>query len=86
MNSVQISAYRYALDAGPGGARWDKMIWEGGFSLLHWAAKRGAVDLCVYFLALKADANAVDDGGKYARGKRDFRVFQWRSVCVFRAP
>ena len=37
---------------------WDAVPWKKGFTLLHWAARRGAVDWCQYLLTLKGDPAA----------------------------
>ena len=50
------------------------MQWARGFTLLHWAAKHDAADLCARFLAQGADPYHKDDSGKsafdYANDKR----------------
>merc|ERR1712190_349456 len=45
---------------------WDVMDWKDGFSLLHWAARRGRADLCAHFLDLHADPAARDKHGRTA--------------------
>merc|ERR1712129_17217 len=45
---------------------WDKMQWAHGFTLLHWAARSGDVELCRRFLAQRGDPNHCDDAGRSA--------------------
>merc|ERR1719198_110926 len=45
---------------------WDKMIWTGNFTLLHWAAKNDMADLCAHFMFQKADPEHRDDNGRTA--------------------
>mmetsp|Transcript_65158 Transcript_65158/g.121460 ORF Transcript_65158/g.121460 Transcript_65158/m.121460 type:complete len:712 (-) Transcript_65158:48-2183(-) len=39
---------------------WTSVNWKDGFSMLHWAAKRGNTPLCRYLVQLDADPNARD--------------------------
>ncbi|CAD7967847.1 unnamed protein product [Amoebophrya sp. A25] len=52
---------------------WNRMKWANGFTLLHWAARSGHVELCRYFLHKGADPNIRDDFTRspvdYARRK-----------------
>merc|ERR1719219_1219971 len=45
---------------------WDKMQWANGFTLLHWAARSGDLELCRRFLSQRADPNHRDDAGRSA--------------------
>mmetsp|Transcript_19005 Transcript_19005/g.44330 ORF Transcript_19005/g.44330 Transcript_19005/m.44330 type:complete len:779 (+) Transcript_19005:83-2419(+) len=45
---------------------WDRMRWNGGFTLLHWAAKHDHQDLYQELLELGADAEAMDHSGRTA--------------------
>lgn len=45
---------------------WDSMQWSRSFTLLHWAAKRDAADLCARFLAQRADPLQRDASGRDA--------------------
>ena len=42
---------------------WAKMKWDGGYTLLHWAAKKGRADFCSYFLEFKAALHETDAKG-----------------------
>eukprot|EP00397_Hematodinium_sp_SG-2012_P003081 GEMP01003089.1.p1 GENE.GEMP01003089.1~~GEMP01003089.1.p1 ORF type:complete len:1314 (-),score=402.40 GEMP01003089.1:473-4414(-) len=42
---------------------WDSVCWDNGYSLLHWCAKRGLTDLCLYLVELHADPEAQDNKG-----------------------
>lgn len=50
---------------------WSNMQWQGGHTMLHWASKKGNVQLVKRFLAQRADPDKADDRGKssldYAR-------------------
>merc|ERR1712151_1259574 len=45
---------------------WQQMRWEGGFTLLHYAAKNNNAELCTRFLAQNADPRHRDDKSKNA--------------------
>merc|ERR1712232_837431 len=45
---------------------WEKVKWANGFTLLHWAAKKGSADLCARFIAQRADPGHRDDTGRNA--------------------
>ena len=38
--------------------------WKDGYSILHWAAKRGDAELCAWILSLGGDVTLVDANGK----------------------
>eukprot|EP00392_Amoebophrya_sp_AT5.2_P010405 g10465.t1 len=52
---------------------WNRMKWANNFTLLHWAARAGRVELCQYFLVKGADFRHKDDFHRsaldYARRK-----------------
>mmetsp|Transcript_124 Transcript_124/g.357 ORF Transcript_124/g.357 Transcript_124/m.357 type:complete len:719 (-) Transcript_124:43-2199(-) len=43
---------------------WTSVNWKDGFSMLHWAAKRGNTPLCRYLVQLDADPNARDSNAE----------------------
>ena len=50
---------------------WQAMRWANNFTLLHWAARTGRYDMCVYFLQLGADPEMPDD---FKRSSLDYAV------------
>jgi len=40
---------------------WESVHWKDGFTMLHWAASKGEVDLARYLIQLRADPDARDD-------------------------
>jgi len=42
---------------------WRGMKWKEGFTMLHWATKKGKLDLCEYLVQLDADPSASDSSG-----------------------
>merc|ERR1712087_1027961 len=42
---------------------WNNMQWAKGFTLLHWAAKKGNVELVRRFIGQRADPQHRDDTG-----------------------
>jgi len=46
---------------------WQTIQWKNQFTMLHWAASKGHVDLCEYLLQLNADLQAVDAQGRRPR-------------------
>lgn len=40
---------------------WDSVHWKDGFTMLHWAASKGEVDLARYLIQLRADPDVRDD-------------------------
>ncbi|CAD7958776.1 unnamed protein product [Amoebophrya sp. A120] len=57
---------------------WHKMKWANNFTLLHWAARAGRLELCAYFLQQGADPESPDDfkrsAVEYARRKEHWSV------------
>lgn len=45
---------------------WRAMEWKGGWTMLHWAAKHGKKDLCLYLLNQQANPAEKDDEGRSA--------------------
>lgn len=45
---------------------WRAMEWKGGWTMLHWAAKHGKKELCLYLLTQQANPSEKDDEGRSA--------------------
>lgn len=45
---------------------WSSVLWDNGYSLLHWSAKRGLTDMCVYLVGLQADPMIRDSKDRSA--------------------
>jgi len=43
---------------------WQSVDWKDGFTMLHWAAKKGRGELCSYLINLGADPDALDTHGR----------------------
>jgi len=43
---------------------WQTVQWKDSFTMLHWAAGKGHVELCEYLLKLNADLHAMDSQGR----------------------
>lgn len=43
---------------------WRAMEWKGGWTMLHWAAKHGKKELCLYLLTQQANPSEKDDEGR----------------------
>eukprot|EP00931_Biecheleriopsis_adriatica_P079295 TRINITY_DN5269_c0_g2_i1.p1 TRINITY_DN5269_c0_g2~~TRINITY_DN5269_c0_g2_i1.p1 ORF type:complete len:1259 (+),score=305.47 TRINITY_DN5269_c0_g2_i1:523-3777(+) len=45
---------------------WDNVTWKDGFTILHWAASKGEVNLCHHLVSMNADPEAKDSIGRTA--------------------
>eukprot|EP00931_Biecheleriopsis_adriatica_P079294 TRINITY_DN5269_c0_g1_i1.p1 TRINITY_DN5269_c0_g1~~TRINITY_DN5269_c0_g1_i1.p1 ORF type:complete len:1210 (+),score=328.81 TRINITY_DN5269_c0_g1_i1:460-3630(+) len=45
---------------------WNTVAWKDGFTMLHWAASKGKVNLCHHLVSLNADPEARDKHGRTA--------------------
>mmetsp|Transcript_107685 Transcript_107685/g.169981 ORF Transcript_107685/g.169981 Transcript_107685/m.169981 type:complete len:1257 (-) Transcript_107685:15-3785(-) len=43
---------------------WDAMNWRDGYTMLHWAASKGHIDVCKYLIQLDADVHVKDASGR----------------------